>query len=89
MISILSNLEVYGSPPALESTQGDNHHHWVAVINKSTCHGFFVLTICSKCGCLARKNNSIYWELCRLSGDRWKLNSESLNKCPGYLEEVN
>jgi hypothetical protein len=84
MISILSDLSVYGSSPELESG-----HRWVAVIDEVTRNGFFVLTICSKCGMLARKNNSTHWELCKPSDDRWRLNSESLNDCPGYLEEIN
>jgi len=84
MISNLSNLEVYGGEPELSS-----HHRWVAVIDEVSHNGFFVLAICSKCGMLGRKNNSTYWELCKPSEDRWRLNSESMNECPGYLEEIN
>jgi len=82
MISILSNLEVYGSSP-----ESDSDHRWVAVIDEVTRNRFFVLTICSKCGTLARKNNSTHWELCKPSDDRWRMST--LNDCPGLLEEVN
>jgi hypothetical protein len=84
MISILSDLSVYGSDPELKSD-----HRWVTVIDEVNHNGFFVLVICSKCGCLARKNSSTHWELCKLSSDRWRLNSANLNECPGYLEEIN
>lgn len=81
MFSILSKLNVYGSPPELESD-----HCWVAVINEATDKGFFVLLACCKCGMLARRLNSNTWEISKPSSDRWKIHS--VEECPGTLEEI-
>lgn len=79
MSNLLSRLEVYGSDPELKSD-----HRWVTLIYEVNRNGFFVLTICSKCGMLARKENSNTWELCKPSDDRWRMNE--LIDCPGHIE---
>ena len=81
VISILSELNVYGSEPEIESD-----HCWVAVIDEVTSNGFFVLTACCKCGMLARKLKSNVWEVSSPSSDRWEIHT--LGNCPGYLEEI-
>ncbi len=81
MISILSKLNIYGSPPEVESD-----HCWVAIIDEATHNGFFVLTACCKCGMLARKLNSNTWEISKPSDDRWEIHS--VENCPRHLEEI-
>lgn len=85
MISILSNLNLYGS--LLESDSISNHH-WVAVIDEATCNGFFVLVACRKCGMLARKLNSNTWESSKPSSNQWETHSYSSEECSGCLKEI-
>ena len=83
MLSILSELKIYGSEPESESD-----HCWVAIIDEATRNGYFVLTACRKCGMLARKLNSNTWESSRPSSNRWETHSSDSTECPGYLEEI-